>query len=116
MLSRHTAYYGLLASLMALFALGLQPLRVGKLAAAERGTSEKGPVEEPADEEEEAEEQSEEVTPIRRKVLVWLKASGESRFVSTTTSESPKHSSFSLAPRLSRELAARNGIGGPLRL
>jgi hypothetical protein len=116
MRSRQTAYYGLLACLVALFALGLQPLRVGKWTAQERGNSEKAPAEEPADEEEEAEEESEEITPIRRKVLVWLHATGECRYVAAASCASPPQIFNSFAPRLCRELAARNGIGGPLRL
>src|SRR6185295_1237638 len=116
MLSRRTAYHGLLACLVALLALGVQPLRAGKVAAEEQGTSEKAPAEEPADEEEEAEEESEEITPIRRKVLVWLHATGECRYVAAASCASPPHDFNSFAPRLCRELAARNGIGGPLRL
>lgn len=116
MLSRQTAYHGLLACLVTLLALGVQPLRAGKLAAEEQGTSEKAPAEEPADEEEEAEKEPEETTPIRRKVLVWLHATGEGRYVAANSSQSRPHNSNSFAPRLSREHAARNGVGGPLRL
>lgn len=116
MLSRHTTYCGLLACLVALLALGVQPIRVGKLLAEEQGTSEKGNAEEPADEEEEAEKESEEITPIRRKVLVWISVRGECRYIAATLSESQPQDSNLLAPRLSREHAARNGVGGPLRL
>jgi hypothetical protein len=119
MLSRHIAYYSLLACLVALLALGLQPFRAGKLTSEQRGTSEKAPSGEPAEEEEEeekAEEGSEEITPIRRKVLVWLHASGESRFVAAAGFNSSPHISRSFAPHLSCEQTARNGIGGPLRL
>jgi hypothetical protein len=115
MLSRQTAYHGLLACLVALLSLGLQPLRAGKLTAEGRGNSEQVPVEEPGDEEGEAETQSEESPPFRRKVLVWLRASGDCRYVAATSSESPQ-SSNSLAPGLFREHTARNGMGGPLRL
>ena len=116
MLSRHIAYHGLLICLVALLALGLQPFRAGKWTSEQRGPSEKAPSGEPAEEEEEAEEESEEITPIRRKVLVWLHASGESRFVAATVFSSPPRTSPTFAPRLAREQAARNGIGGPLRL
>lgn len=116
MLSRHIAYDTLLACLVALLALGLQPIRAGKLMSDQRGNSEKAPSGEPAEEEEEAEEESEEVTPIRRKVLIWLHASGESRFVAAVVCNSPPQNSPWFAPRLSREQTARNGIGGPLRL
>jgi len=116
MLSRHIANYSLLACLVALLALGLQPLRAGKLTAEQRETSEKAPSGEPTEEEEEAEEESETITPVRRKVLVWLHTSGESRFVAAAVVNSAPHISRSFAPRLSREQTARNGIGGPLRL
>ncbi|MCE9529431.1 MAG: hypothetical protein K8R36_25560 [Planctomycetales bacterium] len=116
MLSRHVAYYGLLICLVALLALGLQPFRAGKLTLEQRGTSEKAPSGEPTEEEEEAEEESESITPIRRKVLVWLHASGECRFVAAAVFNSSPHISRSFAPHLSCEQSARNGIGGPLRL
>ncbi|MFN0018114.1 MAG: hypothetical protein ACKVP0_07645 [Pirellulaceae bacterium] len=115
MLSRHIANYSLLACLVALLALGLQPLRAGKLTPDQRGTSEKAPSGEPT-EEEEAEEESETITPVRRKVLVWLHAGGESRFVAAEVVNSSPLISRSIAPRLAREQSARNGIGGPLRL
>ena len=116
MLTRHTTTYGLLACLAALVALGLQPYRVGKVAAVQRGPTEQAPGEESGDEEQEAEEESAEVTPIRRKVLVGLHASGDCRHIAAISSTSPLQSAFTFAPRLPREHTARNGVGGPLRL
>ena len=116
MFSGHIANYSLLACLVALVALGLQPLRAGKMTSEQRGTSEKTPSGEPAEEEQEAEEESKTITPVRRKVLVWLHAGGESHLVAAPVVNSSLHISRSFAPRLSREQAARNGIGGPLRL
>ena len=114
MLSRRAAYYGLLICLIALLALGMQPLRAGKWIAAQQESSQDAP-EENGDEEE-VEEESEEVPLLRRKVLIWHHVGGESLLTRAEVALSPRRFAPSPAPSCSSELAARNGIGGPLRL
>ena len=116
MQSRQTAYYGLLACLVALLALGSLPLRIGKLAAEQRGPAERAPGEEPGDQERESEQESKEVVPLRRRVAVWRHAQRESRFALTASPQNRCVVSYDALPRLSGEHAARNGVGGPLRL
>jgi hypothetical protein len=115
MLSRKTAYYGLLACLVPLLALGSLPSRIGKLAE-QRGPAERAPGEEPGDEERESEPESKEIAPLRRRISVWHQAPVESRFPRREPSHDLRVVSYDALPSLSGEQAARNGIGGPLRL
>ena len=115
MLSRQT-HYGLLACLVALLALGSQPFCAGNLTAELPGTTEETPTEESPDEEEASETEADAISPQRRRELINLQATGVACFVAATQSSSRPRPASSLAPRLSREQTARNGIGGPLRL
>lgn len=113
-----TAYYGLLICLVALLALGLQPLRFGKASVAQRNTKE-APAEEPGDEEPESESESETESkidsPIRRRTLtVLLAIDQDSQLAETISPLNLRTHVFS--PLLRDELSARNGFGGPLRL
>ncbi len=114
MLSQRTAYYGLLTCLVALLALGLQPLRPGKLSAVPQNFSQEAPDRESGDEEEETEEASEEIATLRRNAGVNLPARDESISLAAERPVSPRQAPSPFA--LSCEHAARNGIGGPLRL
>ncbi|MGI8981860.1 MAG: hypothetical protein ACR2FY_21730 [Pirellulaceae bacterium] len=116
MQSRQVAYYGLLACLVALLALGSLPLRIGRLTAEQRGPAERAPGEEPGDEERESEQASEQVVPLRRRVAAWHQAKGESRFAQAAASQNRSGVSHAALPRIFAEHAARNGVGGPLRL
>jgi len=114
MLSRRAAYYGLLICLIALLALGTQPLRAGRQAMAQHGSSQDAP-EQDGDEEEEVEEESE-VPLLRRKVLIWHHVGGESLLTRAEVALSPRRFAPSPTPSGNSELTARNGIGGPLHL
>lgn len=116
MLSRQTAHYGLLACLVSLLALGSLPLHIGRLTAEQRGPAERAPGEESGDEERESEQESEQLVPLRRRVVVFRHAKGESRFAQAASSQNRSDVSQFALPRLSAEHAARNGVGGPLRL
>ncbi len=118
-----TAYYGLLICLVALLALGLQPLRFGKASVAQRNTKE-APVEESGDEEPEPKSESESESeteskidsPIRRRSLTVLLATDQVSELAETISPF-KLSRTRISTLLLRdEQSARNGIGGPLRL
>ena len=116
MLSRQTAYYGLLACLVSLLALGSLPHRIGKLAAEQRGPAERAPGEEPGDEERESEQRPEEVFPIRNGISPGRPAKEASRLLLTASLQSRGRVSCDAPRRMSAEHAARNGVGGPLRL
>jgi hypothetical protein len=113
MLSRHRAYYGLLACLVATLTLGIQPLRLGKMAA-QQPASQSAPAQESDDEKQESEEESEELAPVRRKALLGVEPEGEGLFLPSSPARSAPKPPNVQTP--CRELAARNGIGGPLRL
>lgn len=116
---RNTAYYGLLVCLVALLALGLQPLRFGKASVAQRNTKE-APAEESGDEEPESESESETESkidsPIRRRTLTVLLATDQDSDLAETISRLTLSPTLVFASLLRDEHSARNGIGGPLRL
>jgi len=116
MLSRRTPYYGLLACLVALFALGSLPMHLGKLAVDQGGHAEQVPGEEPGDEERESEQESEEVVPLRRRAPISYHVQRESRFVQAASSQNRSGVSLAALSGMSAERAAHNGVGGPLRL
>src|SRR5688572_11783894 len=107
MLTRHALYFGLLACLVALLALGSLPVRIDKLAADQRGPAEQAPGEEPGDEERESEQESKEVFPLRRRIAVWHNAKAESRFFQAVSAQSSSGVSRFVLTRLAAELAAR---------
>lgn len=120
---RKTANYGLNFCLVALLALGLQPLRIDKASVAQRNTKE-APTEESGDEESKSESESESESepeskigsPIRRRSLTVLLATDQTSELAETISPFKLTRTQFLASHLRDEQSARNGIGGPLRL
>jgi hypothetical protein len=114
MLSRLIHRCWLLSCLIALLALGMQPLCAVTIAVAEHCAEESSPVEDPAEDEQES--LSDEGAPLRRRNCAYPPTPLQFAATMGVSAQRP-HATLRTAPPHSRgEMDARNGLGGPLRL